>query len=57
MEQRSWKSFDWDAQIRLHEKGLIGNPIPKAKSVVLTQEGFAESERLFWQYFGNEPGA
>ena len=57
MEQRSWKSFDWDEQIRLHEKGLIGNPIPKAKSVVLTQEGFAESERLFWQYFGNEPGA
>lgn len=23
---RAWKSFDWDAMNRLHEKGLICNP-------------------------------
>ncbi|MDU0702709.1 DUF6429 family protein [Pseudomonas aeruginosa] len=36
---RSWKSIDWDAMNRLHEKGFISNPIGKAKSVVLTDEG------------------
>jgi hypothetical protein len=43
---RAWKSFDWDAMNRLHEKGYIANPIGKAKSVVLTEEGLRESERL-----------
>jgi Domain of unknown function (DUF6429) len=23
---RAWKSFDWDAMDRLHEKGYISNP-------------------------------
>lgn len=48
---RAWKSHDWDALGRLHEKGLIDNPVGKAKSVVLTQEGLQESERLFQQLF------
>jgi hypothetical protein len=30
---RAWKSFDWDAMNRLHEKGYIMNPVGKAKSV------------------------
>lgn len=51
-ENRAWKSFDWDVMNRLHEKGLIFNPVGKAKSVALTKEGMAESERLFQQYFG-----
>ena len=34
---KAWKSHDWDALNRLHEKGYIGNPISKAKSVVLTE--------------------
>jgi hypothetical protein len=56
-EVRSWKGFDWEALNRLHEKGLIGDPVSKAKSVVLTEEGMAESERLFWKYFsrGGQP--
>jgi hypothetical protein len=41
------KSFDWDAMNRLHEKGFISNPVGKAKSVALTEEGLAEAERLF----------
>lgn len=49
---RAWKGFDWEALDRLYEKGLIENPRSKAKSVVLTEEGLALSERLFEQYFG-----
>ncbi len=48
---RAWKSLDWDIMDRLHEKGFIGNPVGKAKSVVFTEEGIAESERLFQQMF------
>ena len=50
-EGRAWKSFDWDAMNRLHEKGLIQNPVGKAKSVVFTEKGLEESERLFQQLF------
>jgi len=50
---RAWKSFDWDVLNRLHERGLIGDPVNKAKSVVLTDEGLLESERLFRQRFVN----
>ena len=38
----AWKSHDWDALNRLHEKGYIGNPVSKAKSVALTEEGNAK---------------
>lgn len=46
-----WKSFDWDALDRLHDKGLISNPKRKTKSVVLTDEGREEAERLFKRLF------
>jgi hypothetical protein len=48
---RAWKGHDWDAMDRLHQKGMIDNPVGKAKSVVLTDEGLAESERLFRKLF------
>jgi hypothetical protein len=48
---RAWKSFDWDAIDRLHTKGLIHDPVGRAKSVVFTQEGVARSERLFQELF------
>ena len=48
---RAWKSFDWDAMNRLHEKGYIRNPVNKAKSVLLTNEGIARSEDLFRKMF------
>jgi hypothetical protein len=47
----AWKGLDWDALNRLHEKGFISNPIGKAKSVVLTDKGLEESERLFSKLF------
>jgi len=49
---RAWKSFDWEAMNRLHGKGFISNPVGKAKSVVLTERGLQESERLFQKLFG-----
>jgi uncharacterized protein DUF6429 len=48
---RAWKTFDWDAMDRLHAKGLIHDPVGKAKSVVVTPEGLARSEHLFQELF------
>jgi hypothetical protein len=36
---------------RLHEKGLISDPVGKAKSVLLSELGLQESERLFEKLF------
>jgi hypothetical protein len=52
---RAWKGFDWDTINRLYEKGFISNPVGKAKSVVLTDNGVRESERLFSKLFA-KPG-
>jgi hypothetical protein len=51
---RAWKGFDWDAMNRLHAKGFILSPIGKAKSVVLTERGLRESERLFNKLFAKD---
>ncbi len=48
---RAWKGFDWDTLDRLHQKGMIGNPVGKAKSVVMTEEGEKRSEELFEEFF------
>jgi hypothetical protein len=48
---RSWKSHAWEAMNRLHEKGLISNPVGEAKSVVLSERGLGESKRLFTELF------
>lgn len=42
---RAWKQIDWEVTNRLHEKGLICNPVGKAKSVV------KQSEALFNKLF------
>jgi hypothetical protein len=48
---RAWKGHDWDAMDRLHQKGLISNPVGKAKSVVLTEEGERRCRELFQTHF------
>jgi hypothetical protein len=53
--ERAWKSHDWDAMDRLYKKGYIHDPVGKAKSVVLTEEGLRKSERLFDEMF-SKPG-
>ena len=52
---RAWKSFDWDAMNRLHDKGLIENLVGKAKSVLFTENGLKESERLCQKLFTEDP--
>lgn len=51
---RAWKGFDFEAMNRLHEKSFIGNPVNNNRSVVLTDEGIAESKRLFELLFMKE---
>ncbi len=48
---RAWKGHDWDAMDRLYAKGMIEDPKNKNKSVWFTEQGLAESERLFKQLF------
>lgn len=44
---RAWKGMDWDALSRLFKKGLLEDPVNKAKSVVLTPAGLEEAARIF----------
>ena len=37
---------------RLHERGWISNPVSKAKSVIMTDEGARQSRELFERHFG-----
>jgi hypothetical protein len=48
---RAWKGFDWDVLGRLHDKGMIDNPVGKVKSVVFTQEGLERAKALFEAMF------
>src|SRR3954464_7997760 len=48
---RAWKGFDWDALDRLYQKGLIDDPVNRAKSVVFTEEGLKRAEELFRAMF------
>jgi hypothetical protein len=48
---RAWKGIDWSALARLHEKGLIEDPVGKQKSVVFTEDGLREAERRFRELF------
>ena len=49
--KRTWKSFDWQVMGRLHQSGYISDPVGKAKSVLFTEEGLRESERLLQNLF------
>jgi hypothetical protein len=47
----AWKGHDWGAMNRLHEKGMIDDPVGRAKSVLLTEEGLQRSRELFIKHF------
>lgn len=49
--RRAWKGFDFEVLDRLFEKGLILDPRNRTKSIVLTDEGLARSEKLFDELF------
>ena len=54
-EGRAWKTFDWAALDRLHAKGLISNPVGRAKSVVFTEAGLEAALRSHRSLFAKTP--
>ena len=48
---RVWKGLDWDITDRLHAKGLIADPVGKAKSLMLTEDGLARAEAVLAAVF------
>ena len=54
---RAWKSFDWDTMDRLHKKGYISDPKSKAKSVVMSEEGFSRAKEMFEFFFVERDGS
>jgi hypothetical protein len=53
---RVWKSIDWGLSNLLFQKGWIGDPVSKAKSLVLTDEGLKLAEVFLRKHFAQEPG-
>jgi hypothetical protein len=43
------KLFDFAALVHIFRKGYILDPCGKAKTVVLTEEGLARSEKILWE--------
>ena len=55
---RTWKTFDWAVMARLHDAGLISDPVGKAKSVTLTDTGLRQAEAAYRRLFEtNDQGA
>jgi hypothetical protein len=46
-DDRAWKGMDWGVLGRLHDKGMIDNPVGKVKSVVFTPAGLERAKALF----------
>ena len=49
---RVWKALDWDLMDVLFQKGWILDPVSKAKSVPLTEEGEKLAEQFLLKHFG-----
>jgi hypothetical protein len=49
--------MDWDLLAVLHERGWIEDPVGKAKSVALTEEGERLFDDLLKRHFGRSPKA
>jgi hypothetical protein len=47
----AWKPFDWDTMERLHEQGLISNPVTKSKVVAFSDEGLRRAKEAFANLF------
>ncbi|MBK4989217.1 DUF6429 family protein [Pseudomonas sp. S36] len=48
----AWKGFDFEIMNRLHERGLISDPVNRNKSIWLTAEGLEQGRQLADQLFG-----
>lgn len=49
----SWKTYDFGVTDALFEKGLIGDPRNKNKSIVLTPEGLKRGQELAAKLFSS----
>ena len=56
-QTRVWKGMDWDLLAVLHQRGWIEDPVGKAKSVALTEEGERLFDDLLERHFGRSPKA
>lgn len=56
-QTRVWKGMDWDLLAVLHQRGWIEDPVGKAKSVALTEEGERLFDDLLERHFGRSPQA
>ena len=51
----AWKGMAWATMERLHEQGLIDDPVSKRKSVEMTGEGRRKAETAFRKLFVSGP--
>lgn len=51
---RVWKGLDWAITDRLHAKGLIADPVGKAKSLMLTEDGLARAQAVLLEEFAKQ---
>jgi hypothetical protein len=49
---RAWKSMDWDLLDVLYQKGWIGDPVGKQKSVSITEQGATLAATYLEKHFG-----
>jgi hypothetical protein len=54
---RVWKGMDWDLLAALHRRGWIEDPVGKAKSVALTDEGERLRREFLDRHFSSSPRA
>jgi hypothetical protein len=54
-DRRVWKALDWDLMNLLFQKGWVCDPVSKAKSVVLTEEGEVLATQFLIKHFSNKP--
>ena len=48
---KTWKGYEWETLGRLHKANLIHDPLGKAKSVMMTEEGKKLCQELFSKHF------
>ncbi|MEE9334573.1 MAG: DUF6429 family protein [Granulosicoccaceae bacterium] len=52
---RAWKGIDWELLDAMRQKGWIGNPVGKAKSVSISKSGLSVAIEAQAKYLDTEP--
>ncbi|WP_350649468.1 DUF6429 family protein [Pseudomonas sp. HY13-MNA-CIBAN-0226] len=48
----TWKGFDFEIMNKLHQQGLITDPVNRNKSIWLTEEGLERGRQIADRLFG-----